>query len=602
MDLKITLKFTIISCYFAFCFGYPLTLNNGWKLRIVHTNDMHARFEQTSALSAKCLPQDANDGKCYGGFARIASLVRKSRNSTVPTIFLNAGDTYQGSIWYSVHKWKIVARFLNLLSPDVISLGNHEFDEGPEGLVPFINAAKFPIVTANLNLTREPELAATQLKNSVVLNVAGHKVGIIGYLTPETKVISSTGNVEFLDEVKSINDEVKHLQAEGVKILIALGHSGFIMDKKIAAEVDGLDLVIGGHTNTFLYTGKQPNLETPEGLYPTEIIQKNGRKVYVVQAYAYTKYLGNLTVDFDHEGEIQNIQGDPILLDNNIEEAEDILGELEKWRPALMNLTQTTVGSTKVLLDGDSKHCRMGECNLGNLITDAMIDYNVRKYTSKNGWTDAAIAMHNSGSIRTSIARSPEDKITMSDILAVLPFRSEVIKIDLSGRVILQMLEHSVYFLNFNDTSDLRGGFMHFSGLQVEYDLSQQSGSRVNSVLVQCAKCRVPIFEKLEEDKIYKILIPDFISNGGDGYSMLPKITQTPMGVTVDEVVVDYLSKRSPVHPGIEWRIKFADRKSERYSAANNIQKTSSGKQIHGSIVMIIFSTVIFYTTFSIWH
>ncbi|KAK0095135.1 hypothetical protein PV326_009160 [Microctonus aethiopoides] len=587
MDLKITLKFIIISCYFAFCFGHPLTFNDGWRLRIVHTNDMHARFEQTSALSTKCHPQDAAAGKCYGGFARIASLVRKSRNSTVPIIFLNAGDTYQGSIWYSVHKWKIVARFLNLLNPDAISLGNHEFDEGPEGLVPFINAATFPIVTANLNLTREPQLAATKLKNSVILNVAGHKVGVIGYLTPETKIISSSGDVEFLDEVKSINDEVKLLQAEGVKILIALGHSGFIMDKKIAAEVDGLDLVIGGHTNTFLYTGTKPDLERPEGLYPTEVIQKNGRKVYVVQAYAYTKYLGNLTVDFDHEGEIKNIQGDPILLDSNIEEAEDILQELDKWRPAVVNLTETIVGSTKVLLDGDSKHCRAGECNLGNLITDAMIDYNVRDYISKNGWTDAAISIHNSGSIRTSIVKSPEDKITMSDVLAVLPFNSEVIKMNLSGRVILQMLEHSVYYLNINDTSDLRGGFLHFSGLQVEYDLSQPSGSRVNSVLVRCAECRVPIFEKLEENKIYKILTTDFIGNGGDGYAMLLEITPTPMGVTMDQVVVDYLSRRSPVHPGIEWRIKFLDTKPKlRFATSDIMQEINSGKQIHGSIFL----------------
>lgn len=206
----------------------------------------------------------------------------------------------------------------------------------------------------------------------------GHKIGIIGYLTPETQLISYSRGVKFLDEVTEIRKEVKKLQSQGIKILIAVGHSGFSVDKKIAKEVDGIDLVIGGHTNTFLYTGKQPDIEMPEGIYPTEIIQKSGRKAYVVQAYAYTKYLGNLTVDFDKEGEITSVLGEPILIDSSIEEADDVLAELEKWRPALDNLAKQEIGTTTVLIDGDSKSCRRQECNFGDLLTDAMVYY-VRK-------------------------------------------------------------------------------------------------------------------------------------------------------------------------------------------------------------------------------
>lgn len=200
------------------------------------------------------------------------------------------------------------------------SLGNHEFDDGVAGLVPFINEATFPIVTANLDLRREPDLVSSELQNSTVLTVNGTKIGVIGYLTPETKVISSSGNVGFTDEVQSIRREVAKLKKQGVKILIAVGHSGFAVDKKIAAEVDGIDIVIGGHTNTFLYSGKRPDLEVPEGLYPTEVRQKNGRRAYVVQAYAYTKYLGNISIDFDGNGEVVNIVGNPILVDSKIEQ------------------------------------------------------------------------------------------------------------------------------------------------------------------------------------------------------------------------------------------------------------------------------------------
>ncbi|XP_057320781.1 protein 5NUC-like [Microplitis mediator] len=549
-------------------------ISDEWQLHIVHTNDMHSRFEEVSALSTRCLPSYAESGKCYGGFARIATLVRKAKNSTIPTLFLNAGDTYQGTVYYTVHKWRIVSKFLNLLKPDAISLGNHEFDDGPEGLVPFINAAEFPIVTSNLDLTGEPELAAaTKLSNSTVITVDGRRVGIIGYLTPETKVISSPGKVVFLDEVETVRREVNKLQADNVTIIIALGHSGFGADKKIAAEVDGVDLVIGGHTNTFLYSGRKPDLEVPEGLYPTEVIQKNGRKVYVVQAYAYTKYLGNLSITFDAAGEIRSILGNPILVTSDIEQAPDILQELEVWKKATDNFTRIEVGYSKVLLDGNEKNCRRRECNLGNVIVDAMIDYNTREFPSIDGWTDAAVAIHNSGSVRTSINKSPNTPITVSDILAVLPFNNAIGKINMTGKQIITMLEHSVHSLEFNDTSNLNGGFLHFSGLQVVYDLFKPSGNRVvhDSVLIRCSKCRIPQYNKLEENSTYTLIVPDFIAQGGDGYDMLQNLTYAPFGVTTDQILTDYIKRRSPLHAGVEWRISFLESNDNHKNSANNI-------------------------------
>lgn len=199
-------------------------------------------------------------------------------------------------------------------------MGNHEFDDGVDGLIPFIQNASYPILTTNLDLSEQPNLAATNLKNSTILEVGGKKIGVIGYLTSETKILSTTEKVIFKDEVESIREEVKKLKEQGVDILIALGHSGFEVDKKIAREVEDIDLVIGGHTNTFLYRGKSPDVEVPEGFYPTEVVQKSGRKVYVVQAYAYTKYLGNFSVSFDISGEVTHIEGNPILVDSNVEQ------------------------------------------------------------------------------------------------------------------------------------------------------------------------------------------------------------------------------------------------------------------------------------------
>lgn len=91
-----------------------------YELIILHTNDMHSRFEQTNKFSAKCTPEDAKNGHCYGGFARVAHKVKEIRQKEKNVIFLNAGDTYQGNIWYVLHKWKVVAHFIELIGLDAM--------------------------------------------------------------------------------------------------------------------------------------------------------------------------------------------------------------------------------------------------------------------------------------------------------------------------------------------------------------------------------------------------------------------------------------------------------------------------------------------------
>ncbi|KAI4475036.1 hypothetical protein M0802_015322 [Mischocyttarus mexicanus] len=542
-------------------YGNPVSSPNKNKeltFHIIHTNDMHARFEETSRFSAPLCPkQDAIAGNCYGGFARLATLVRQARNSSVPTLFLNAGDTYQGSVWYNIYKWKIVAQFLNMLAPDAISLGNHEFDDGVNGLIPFIQSAEFPVLATNLDLSKQPNLKNTKLANSTVLSINGTKIGVIGYLTPDTKILSTTENVIINDEVPAIREEAKKLKEQGVNILIALGHSGFNVDKKIAKEVEDIDLVIGGHTNTFLYRGKQPDIEHPEGFYPTEIKQDNGRRVYVVQSYAYTKYLGNFSVTFDTNGEITHIEGNPILVDHTIEQAPDIINELDILRPAIDNITSMEIGRTRVLLDGDSKVCRRKECNLGNLITDAIVEYNAQEYSVKGKWTDAAIAVQNSGSIRASITRDLDDKVTMGDILGVLPFGNTLFKVSMTGKQMLSMLEWSVYNLHQNPSDNLFGAFLQFSGLQIVYNISRPANSKVVSVKVRCAACNIPSYSDLNETVTYNVLMNDFMQNGGDGYDMLKDLKFTAMGVTIAEVVSQYVKKYSPVYTGVDWRINY---------------------------------------------
>lgn len=241
-------------------------------------------------------------------------------------IFLSAGDFFQGSLWYTEFKEPLISSFVPHMGYDAVCLGNHEFDDGSKGLYRYVDnmtAAGIPVLAANLDLSAVPLLRNVQ--RSTVLNVNGTSIGVIGYLTPDTRFLSSPDKeIVFMDEVAEIRKEAEALKAQGIKILIALGHSGYAKDKEIAEQVQDLDIVVGGHTNTFLWSedyGPPPSREIPLGDYPT-VVDHADHKTLVVQAFAYGKYVGRLNLEFDDDGEVVSYDGRPVLMDSSIPEGE----------------------------------------------------------------------------------------------------------------------------------------------------------------------------------------------------------------------------------------------------------------------------------------
>ncbi|EDW01382.1 GH21406 [Drosophila grimshawi] len=527
---------------------------------ILHNNDMHARFEQTNANSEKCPPEDVSKDKCFGGFARVAHEVGKYRsdakNGGTPVFYLNAGDTYTGTAWFTIFKNKIASDFLNKLQPDAMSLGNHEFDEKVEGLIPLLNDVNFPVLACNLDLTNEPEMAATKhLANSTIIETNGTKIAVIGYVTPDTKLLSLKNNVEFKEEIVSINAEAAKLKAQGFKIIIALGHSGYKKDLDIAANCPEVDIVIGGHTNTFLFNGEKPSVESIDGPYPTVVTQKSGKRVPVVQAYAYTKYLGKLHVKFDKDGNLIEFNGSPILLDAAVPQDEEILRLLDQYRVNVTALEESIVGHSKVYLEGRKIACRSVECNMGNLITDAMIFSRVLEDLGGDYWTDAAIALHQGGGIRSSIERKSDGIITQSDLLTVLPFENDLYVTRITGKAIRNALEHAAA-VRYKDSD---GAFLQVSGIHVVYNPDMPEGHRVVSVEVRCASCLVPMYSSLNDSSYYNVIVPQFIFDGGDGHVMIDASNPVTMRMqkTILEAVHQYLKYHDFVYPAVEGRIVF---------------------------------------------
>jgi 2',3'-cyclic-nucleotide 2'-phosphodiesterase (5'-nucleotidase family) len=115
---KFALLLLLVACY-AEVEGAPSS-GDTFKLIVLHNNDMHARFEQTNALSGKCPHKLMVQNKCFGGFPRVAHIVNEIKSKEENVIFLNAGDTYQGTVWYTVHKWPVVAKFIQMIGLDAM--------------------------------------------------------------------------------------------------------------------------------------------------------------------------------------------------------------------------------------------------------------------------------------------------------------------------------------------------------------------------------------------------------------------------------------------------------------------------------------------------
>ncbi|XP_071469328.1 5'-nucleotidase isoform X2 [Marmota flaviventris] len=414
-----------------------------WELTILHTNDVHSRLEQTSKDSGKC----RNASLCVGGVARLFTKVQQIRQTEPNVLLLDAGDQYQGTIWFTVYKGSEVAHFMNALRYDAMALGNHEFDNGVEGLMnPLLKEVNFPILSANIK-AKGP--LASQISGLYlpykILSVGGESVGIVGYTSKETPFLSNPGtNLVFEDEIAALQPEVDKLKTLNVNKIIALGHSGFEMDKLIAQKVKGVDVVVGGHSNTFLYTGTAPCTEVPVGKYPFIVTSDDGRKVPVVQAYAFGKYLGYLKVEFDEKGDVVTSHGNPILLNSSIPEDASIKADINKWRIKLDNYSTQELGKTIVYLDGSTQSCRSKECNMGNLICDAMINNNLR-HPDEMFWNHVSMCILNGGGIRSPIDEQNNGTITWENLAAVLPFGGTFDLVQLKGSTLKKAFEHSVY-------------------------------------------------------------------------------------------------------------------------------------------------------------
>ena len=501
---------------------YALTRPQEFSLRVLHTNDHHAHLEAVEVGDAT-----------LGGIAQRKTLIDALRGEeTAPTLLVDAGDIFQGTLYFNKYLGEADLPFYNELNYEAVAVGNHEFDKGQQVLADFIKQAKFPMVSANIEVAPDSPLAGL-IKPWVVREVNGEKIGILGLTTEETALLSSPGEgVEFTDKVEAAKKAISELEKRGVNKIIALTHLGFFNDKELARQVDGIDIIIGGHSHTPL--GNMPGATEP---YPVVEKTPNGETVLLVTDWEWGKYLGDLQVNFDRQGRLIDWRGSPHAVDSNIKADEVFVAQLDEFKKPLDDLRRQVIGKTAVKLDGDRANIRTQETNLGNLIADAILN----KMRVDNG----EIAIVNGGGIRASI---PAGEVTVGQVLEVLPFGNTVARLDLTGAQVKQALEHGVSQVEQGD-----GSFPHVSGMRFAWNPKAPAGSRIVSVQVRDEKGNE---KPLDPDATYRVVTNNFMMDGGDGYGIFEGgKNQIDTGFLLADVVIDYIRSQSPLTLKAENRI-----------------------------------------------
>jgi len=498
------------------------TADETYSLTILHTNDMHSRLEPISRFDSGCSAEDNDEGKCFGGTARLATAISEARARTNNAILLDGGDQFQGSLFYTYYKGAAAAEFMNQLGYDGMTVGNHEFDDGPEVLKGFMDSVQFPVLMSNADVSGEPLLAGA-LQKSTVIERGGEKIGLIG-LTPEnTDELASPGpNVNFSDPAAAVQAEVDKLTEMGVNKIIVMSHSGYVVDMDVAANTTGVDVIVGGHSHTLL--GDDENAAGP---YPTMV-----GNTAVVQARSYGKYLGELNVTFDEDGVITEAVGAPILIDASVAEDEATKARVTALAVPLDEIRQRVVADAAAAIEGDRTICRAMECSMGNLISDAMLDR-----VADQG---IQIAFQNSGGIRASIDAG---EVTMGEVLTVLPFQNTLSTFQVTGATMIAALENGA-----SQLEEGSGRFPQVAGMSFTVDQSQEPGGRVSDIMVGGAP--------IDPDAVYGVVSNNFVRNGGDGYSMFEDAMNAyDYGPDLADVTAEYIADNAPYQPYTDGRI-----------------------------------------------
>lgn len=408
------------------------------KITILHSNDMHGDFTAQE-----------KDEKLIGGVSMLSGYIQQVRKEEKNTIYAIAGDMFRGSVIDSEYKGLSTIEIMNMLAPDVVTLGNHEVDYGIGHLLFLEKCARFPVINSNLYLKTN---GIRLFKSHVILEIDGMKIMFIGILTEEVLAQARRDSLvgSFIDVYEAATEVGKicnTYQKDDIDLTVLLTHIGFEKDKELAEILDerwGIDLIIGGHSHTYL--------EKPEVI----------KGIPIVQAVTGTDQVGRFDIYVDtQKNTIDSYNWELIPIDDSHCQRDIALENIiRKYSEATEKKYKRYVTR---FADVYTHPCRNRETQLGKLFADVIRDA-----------LGLDIMMFASGSLR-----QPEmgPIVLYQDLNQMFPFHDEIFRITVTGRQLKQMIKHIFRPEVFGKE---RGEFYQFSkGIRVVVSIIEETVTEI---------------------------------------------------------------------------------------------------------------------------
>lgn len=515
-------KVTVLLLTFGIVFGLfgamPVQAQDGnasgsiiFDVKIVHTNDIHARVEE-------------DDYNQVIGMDRLSGIAQAFTEGADGSLMLDSGDTFHGQPIATLVKGESVAKLMKACGYDAMTTGNHDWSYGKERLKELGGIANVKILSGNIkNADGTSFFDTDELVKEITKNGKTLKIGVFGVSDPEMKNKTTPSNVEgldFQDAVDYAKREAATLKAEGCDVVIALSHT--LDPKNVAAQVDGVDLWLCGHEHIEL----SESVTTPDG-----------SKTYVSESGHYLNSVGliDLNCTMDEDGSV-HVDYEKTSVDyeeaQNYPKDASVTAVLDTIKEENETALNRVIGTSPVELDGVWEHIRIGQTNLGNVITDAYLLA-----------TGADIAFENAGGIRASIAAGT---VTYGDVINVSPYGNYVVTKKLTGAQIKEMLESSLTIqkncIVANDSGEWdawpndSGSYLQVGGIIVRFDPAQPAGARVLSVQKDG--------QELDDTKEYTVAVNNYLA-GSDSYPQLANAAEIGEYSCCEELLIQFFEQGS---------------------------------------------------------
>ncbi len=418
-------------------------------LTILHTNDIHGHLTAWQGWDADL------KGRAVGGLGRLAGAVARERMAAgaANVLLLDAGDLIGDTMLADLTEGKALIEALNFLRYDALTVGNHEPDFGTDTLRERMGEAAFPTVACNLT---EKATGKLFTKPYVIKEVAGVKVGVLGLAYPKTKWTTAPKNVaavEFTDPVSAVKEYLPRMRADGAQAAVVLSHLGLGGDQRLARSVDGIDVIVGGHSHNRM----------PEA-------QKVGSTL-IVQAGAHGSDLGRLDLTIEdgkltgHKRTLIPLAHDTVPADREAEKVLD--GLLAPHRKAMDEVIGKAAGwlVRAQTLAGQDARKRDEESPVDSLFADILLAV-----------TKADVALLPGVGYGVAIPPGP---VTAAQLRQLAPHDGKVVTMRLSGAQVAEVLEQSIENTYTDDPAAKVGGMIQVGGIRFRYDPTQPRGRRV---------------------------------------------------------------------------------------------------------------------------